>query len=198
MFIETIQIKEGLPKRLRYHQNRVDRTMVTHFPERPIHKLDDILNQHDFPDDPIVKARVIYGEHTAQVEYQAYTPRPVNNLKTVFCDDIDYDFKYEDRSKLEELFNSRGQFDDIIIIKNGLVSDTSYANIVLEKDHKWYTPASPLLKGTMRQWLIDKGILIQRDISQKELYEYDFIYLINAMLPLGSIKCHIREIDKIN
>ena len=50
-------------------------------------------------------------------------------------------------------------------VKNGRLTDTSYSNIALFDGNRWVTPAHPLLKGTMRQSLIDKGLLKEKGIK---------------------------------
>jgi 4-amino-4-deoxychorismate lyase len=44
--------------------------------------------------------------------------------------------------------------DDIIIVRNGFVTDASYANLIFRKGDEWFTPATFLLAGTMRAFLL--------------------------------------------
>ncbi|MFW5535892.1 MAG: aminotransferase class IV [Prevotella sp.] len=50
--------------------------------------------------------------------------------------------------------------------------------------NRWVTPAHPLLKGTMRQSLIDKGLLKEKDIMAEDFPKYLEVRLINAMMSL--------------
>ena len=58
---------------------------------------------------------------------------------------------------------------EIIIIKNGLVIDTSFTNIAIHKDGKWLTPKHPLLLGTKRAALLEQGIIQEADITVDDL-----------------------------
>ncbi len=55
--------------------------------------------------------------------------------------------------------------DDILIIRDGLLTDTSICNVALWNGTSWITPARPLFSGTMRAYLLDKG-LVQAEISR--------------------------------
>src|SRR5690606_14853325 len=90
-----------------------------------------------------------------------YEVRAVTSLKIIHDDTIDYSLKYEDRSSIDNLFAKRNNCDDILIIKNGFVTDASYSNIAFYDGSRWITPAQPLLKGTMRQHLLDTGVIHQ-------------------------------------
>ena len=74
-------------------------------------------------------------------------------------------FRDADRTEINKLYHQKGNFDDILIVKNNLITYTSICNIVLYDGTKYYTPALPLLKGTMRQCLIDKRIIFEDEIN---------------------------------
>ena len=109
--------------------------------------------------------------------------RNINSLQIVKADDIDYSYKYEDRSKLQKLL-CKCRADDVVIIKNGLVTDTSYSNIVLSKGYKFFTPTSFLLSGTKRQKLLADEVIEEAEITIGDLGKYEKIYLINSMMDL--------------
>ena len=52
---------------------------------------------------------------------------------------MEYNYKWEDRSQLDALYAKRENVDDILIVKNGLITDTLYANIAFEKSGQWFT-----------------------------------------------------------
>lgn len=68
-----------------------------------------------------------------------------------------------------------------MIIKNGLISDTTIANIAIYLDGIWITPKKPLLKGTTRDRYLKEGKLIEKDISAEDL-KASKIALMNAMI----------------
>jgi 4-amino-4-deoxychorismate lyase len=115
-------------------------------------------------------------------------------LRKVHSDQIDYQYKSCNRKKLQDLYNQKEECDDILIIKNGRITDTFYGNIALLSENQWYTPKKPLLPGTMRQYLLEKNKLKTKDIFHFELIEYTKICIFNAMIPFGKI---VLQIDKI-
>ena len=48
----------------------------------------------------------------------------------------------------------------------------------------WFTPASPLLKGTKREYYLDNKMIFKCDIAPADLSKYKKMRLINAMLDL--------------
>lgn len=187
-FIETIKITDGILNNLSYHEQRVRRT------------LGGTMNL-PLPDNSsayikgIFKHRIVYN-NSGEIIKKSTTPykiRPIKSLQLVYCDTIKYDLKYEDRSKLNELFSKRGQADDILIIKYGCLTDSSYCNIVLENSEGLFTPSTPLLRGTKRQYLLDLHIIKPRLIRPKDLKNYTSIYLINSMIDLGELKISLNN-----
>ena len=82
----------------------------------------------------------------------------------------------------DELYARRGACDDIVIVKNGLLTDTTIANIALYDGNQWLTPASPLLEGTTRTRLLDIGKLTEAEISIDTLDRYYMTAIMNTML----------------
>ena len=109
-------------------------------------------------------------------------------LQLVYSDDIDYTYKSTDREALNRLFACRGERDDILIVRRGLLTDTSIANIALFDGKDWFTPKLPLLRGTCRTALIDNGIIKEKDIRPEELSSYSFVRLFNAMIKWGALE----------
>ncbi|MEZ5011716.1 MAG: aminotransferase class IV [Bacteroidales bacterium] len=100
--------------------------------------------------------------------------------------DLEYGFKFIDRTGIDKLYDQRHECDDILMVKNGMVTDTSYANIVVRgNDRKWYTPSSYLLPGTKRAYLLDMGIITEREITPASLRKYRELRLINSMLDIN-------------
>ena len=106
----------------------------------------------------------------------------VASLRLVTSDKIDYSYKRTNREGLNELFGRRGNADDILIVKDGYLTDTSIANIALYDGNSWYTPAHPLLRGTKRAELLDNQLIVEKDISWLQLDDYTHIMLFNAMI----------------
>ena len=90
--------------------------------------------------------------------------------------------KVNDRSELNILFAQRHDADEILIIKQGMVTDSFYANVAFLNGNKWYTPRTFLLPGTQRAFLLDCGVIEEADISENDIYNYSHIRLFNAMV----------------
>ncbi|HHF3814093.1 TPA: aminotransferase class IV [Haemophilus influenzae] len=89
--------------------------------------------------------------------------------------------KYSDRSLINTLFAQRGACDEIMIIKNGKVTDCSIGNLIFRQGKKWYTPDTPLLLGTQREKLLQEGKIQERTIFLEDIVNFDEIKIINAM-----------------
>ena len=167
-FLETIKAKNGKLYNLSYHKKRSG-----------IKDIELYLNP---PRDGLYRCRLVYNSKDIKVSYHKYKKRVINSLKLVYDDSISYDKKSTNRSNIDKLFSLRGFCDDIIIVKNSLLTDTSIANIALCKDNVWYTPRRPLLKGTTRQRFLDNGLLKEADIKVSDIKNYEKLALLNAMI----------------
>ena len=182
-FLETIKAQDGKLFHLEYHQKRYESVLaslgVTHF-----QNLQLFLNP---PKQGLYRCRVLYSTDSIEVTYHSYTKRSIQKLKLVYDDKIEYDKKYADRSKLDELFSLKEVADDILIIKNNLVTDTSIANIAFFDGEKWLTPKKPLLKGTTRERLLENSVIYEADIYVDDLQKYTKVALLNAMIDFDII-----------
>ena len=139
---------------------------------------------------------MLYNERIERIELSSYKLKPINTVKLVHHNYINYLYKYEDRTELTSLYHQRGAADDIIIIKKGFLTDSYYANIALKyRDGLWYTPLNPLLKGTKRQYLIDHGALKVREISIDNVFQYEELCLFNSMIEMGEVTVPMSNIQ---
>lgn len=175
-----------------YHQQRMAVTMARFFPGATVPVLANTLSPCDCPADKTWKVHVEYdGTGILLVRTEEYHIRTIRHLHLVYCDDISYAYKSADRRRLTALATLRGDADEVVIVRNGLLTDTSYSNIALFDGQSWVTPRRPLLRGTMRQSLLDTGQLVERDIRDDEWGRYEKVSLINAMMPLGRCVCEV-------
>ncbi len=179
LFLETIRIEDGMAWHLDYHTKRLNQTYRAHFGSPKEIVLSELLTP---PSDGLYRCRVIYGREVESIEYLPYTPKSINTISLVHCDDISYPYKYADRSALDALFASCGACDAVLIVKNGLLTDTAIANIAFLEHGKWITPEKPLLEGTTRNRLIDEGFLTPKAIRADEINRFDGFALMNAMI----------------
>ena len=190
-FIETIQVRDGKLQNLAHHNRRMNETRQAVFGIAD--QLDILDYTGDCPESGFYKCRVVYGREVCEVAFSAYTMRTVRSLRLVGSDTIDYRYKSMDRKELEALYALRGNQDDVLIVRNNILTDTSIANVALEKEGVWYTPATPLLKGTKRAWLLEQGLLAECGISVDDIYSYSRIALFNAMIDFGSLFLDINR-----
>jgi len=181
LLFETIKIAGGKIFNLPFHNDRMNRSRRELFGAEDFIKLEDYIEVPPESEDQIIRCRVIYGSAVQSVEYSQYIPASITTLKLVDGSNIDYSFKYLDRNSLNTLVDKRVA-DDILIIKNGYVTDCSFANIVFYDGTRWVTPATPLLRGTMREMLIQNGVIREEIITVDDIHRFTHFRLINAML----------------
>lgn len=181
--IESIKVTKKEFHNLAYHQQRMNKTRKELFGFDDEVDLAAELKIPATLSDSVFKCRVIYSGKILAVEFHPYETRNIKSLQIVHADDIDYAYKYEDRSKLQKLL-CKCSADDVLIIKNGFVTDTSYSNVVLSKDSKFFTPDTFLLNGIKRQKLLDEKIIEQAKITTTDIAGYEKIFIINSMMDL--------------
>lgn len=184
-FIETIKIENGEARNLDLHLERASKTCFHHFGVRTALPFDTIINEiRSSHSEGIYKLRIIYTGKIEHYTIEKYQPKIIKTLKIVDGGNIDYSFKYEDRSELERLLSLRGECDDIIIIKDGFVTDTSCSNIVFMVGGKLFTPSNFILNGVKRESMLKKGHVYAREIRFSEIASFEKIFMINSMLDL--------------
>lgn len=181
--LESVRLENGEFHHLPYHQLRMDSTVQKLTGSQNQVILETLIKNLVFPQHGIYKYRVVYTTNSEwQQELIPYKPIPINSLKVVYDNAINYDCKYADRSKLNKLFHKRSRADDILIIKNGFVTDASYSNVVFYDGVRWVTPSTPLLPGVMRTVLLEAGEISLAEIRVNKLNRFKKIKLINALL----------------
>lgn len=186
-FIETICVEAGSALRLDYHNRRLNATRHEVWGDVPELRIEQYIKTDGYVER--TRLRIEYDTEIRKVEYIPYHLRPVSSLRLVeMPDDADYHLKYADRSVLNALFERRDGADDVLAVRDGFITDTSIANVALWDGEQWHTPSHPLLKGTHRQFLIDNGMVAEREIKTDELSRYTKIRLFNAMIHFGEIE----------
>ncbi len=180
--METIKIKEGIPQYLDWHQWRFEKSFFLHYLKPAPFDLKQLIQVPEEFKKGIVKLRFLYNEVDCFCQYSPYTPRKINSLQLVTADDLEYSLKYVNRQPIEDLQKRKGSSDDILIIKNEQISDTSFTNIVFFDGKQWVTPAYPLLKGTARERLLYEKKIFAKEIRPEDIKNYKTFKLINAML----------------
>jgi len=178
LFIETIKILDGKVYNIEWHNRRFNQTRLDIF------GLDNYINLIDYinpPSNGLFRCRIVYDTDIISIEYIPYSPK-INNSFKIVQSNIDYKYKYNNRDELNSLKESAKGYDEIIIEKNGLLTDTTIANIAFFDGNNWITPKTPLLRGTVREKLINIGFLIPKDINSDDLKHFSNFALMNAMI----------------
>ncbi len=179
---ETIRIENGSPQNLEYHQDRFEKSFLSYFQKTTTVILQDLIHIPEKYSKGVVKLKLSYNNENFNIQYSNYVCRNIQSLKLVYDDNIDYSLKYYNRKRLDGLVLRKTNCDDILIVKNRKITDTSFCNIVFYDGQKWITPNEPLLGGTARKKLLDENKIIEAPISIGDLTKFSYFKLINAML----------------
>ena len=180
---ETLCIENGKIQNIDLHQARYERSLREYYDKSAV-KIFNLFSLIQLPEplqNRLVRCRIDYNAKTTQIQYFEYHQKIYRTFQPVICDDIEYGLKYSDRSLINTLFARRDVSDEIIIIKNGKATDCSIGNLIFRQGKKWYTPDTPLLRGTQREKLLQEGKIQEITIYQEDIVNFDEIKIINAM-----------------
>jgi len=178
-FFETIRCDDFEVFNLHYHNQRISRTIGLNI---------DLQEYIYPPTDHLLRVKVIYSKNGIEkIDYYKYTPKEIKVLKIIEDDKIEYNCKYLNRESIDNLYSKKSIADEIIIVKNKLITDTSIANIAIYKENRWLTPKQPLLKGTTRARLLEEEIVYEAELSVEDLKNASKIALLNAMIGFKEI-----------
>lgn len=185
-YFETIKCLDYKVFNLEYHKDRIASTIG----------LNIDLEEYIYPPShQLLKCKLIYDSSgILKIDFHPYTKKEISIFKIVYDNTIQYSKKYLDRNTFDNFFTPQGNYDEIIIIKNSLLADTSIANIAIFYENEWLTPKNPLLYGTTRARYINKNFLKEKDITLEMLKKSTKIALLNAMIDFD-IKTNFDIID---
>ena len=164
-FVETIKVLDGQFCNLEAHERRARRTVEAIWGKS--------------------LAWVVYDWVVREVSFQPYAMRQIKSLRLVDGDKVDYRYKSTDRSMFIRLMEQRGECDDVLVVRDGWVTDTSFTNVVFEDVvGGLYTPDTYLLEGTRRQSLLDVGKIQACPIRVEDIGHFQRVLLVNAMIGL--------------
>ncbi|MDD2652445.1 MAG: aminotransferase class IV family protein [Sulfurimonas sp.] len=190
-FLETIKVLNGEIFNLSYHQARYQR-VLKHF---GIDKVQDLGCFVAPPQKGLFRCRLVYDtKGFIETTYHQYQKREINSLKILYDDSVEYAIKYTNREKLDALFAQREEGDDVLIVKNGLITDTTIANIAFFDGKRWLTPALPLLQGTTRERFLKEGKIFEEEIRIQDIERFKQVALMNAMIDFAIITKNPKEL----
>ncbi len=191
--LETIKCKNGKLLHLKEHNFRFNQARKVNFGLSEKIDLEKVIAVPKECRSGVFRCRVTYSETIDKIEFIPHHIREINTLKLVNSETVNYEFKFADRKKLNALFEKRGNCDDILIVKNGCITDSFTANPVFFDGKIWWTSDTPLLEGTQRAKLIEEGKISVCRITSSDLSKYKKVGLINALqnleeMPVTDIK----------
>jgi len=181
---ETIKYCDGIFYDLSFHNERMNNARKILFDRNDKIKLENILSMQIIEGNKAVKVNVYYSKEIEEVKYSVYESKKIERLKMIICDEIEYEFKYSDRRIFDELKEKAfcEENEEILIIKNNFITDTSFTNVAFYDGKKWFTPSTPILKGTKRAQLLKDGIMTEFELKKEDLNKFISVKLFNAML----------------
>lgn len=191
-FIESIRVEKGSVQLLSYHQRRIEQSLIYLGSSKHIPSAQEIatslLEMYKPEVDKIYKLRFVYDtQGVYDPSLSLYKSKAIHGLHLAKIDTLDcYAYKWQDRTVLSHpLIDAEHE---VIFMHQGYITDTSFSNIVLEmEDGQMLSPRRPLLRGLMRQYLLDRELIALADLREEDLKACQRIHLINAMLPLGRL-----------
>lgn len=195
-FIESIKIEDQEIFNLALHQNRVNETFHNFGKETPI-DLDKIFKDLEHDEDGLYKLRIVYdlnSKFSAKMIPYAYSE--INEFALVENNTLDYSFKFEER-KIFEIMKNKSKSDEIIIVKNNHLTDSSYGNLLFLKGKQWFTPNTFLLNGVQRQSLLKSKKVKETEINLQNLKEFSHFQMINAMIGFEELIYPIEIISNL-
>jgi 4-amino-4-deoxychorismate lyase len=193
LLVESIKILNGRCYHLALHETRANHSRYKVFGVKDKLQLKQHIQIPEAYRYGLVKCRVTYDTQIQGISFSHYHIKDIRNIKIVETENLNYEYKWIERSQLDELFNQRQDADEIIIVNNGLVTDGYYYNLVFENDGRFFTPKTPLLHGVQRASLLKRHKIEMCDITKEEILTYDYVHYINALTPLGRIVVDIRN-----
>jgi 4-amino-4-deoxychorismate lyase len=187
---ETIKIEDGQIFNLDWHNRRFKKSQKEFFSNPSTTDLKAFITP---PKTGLYRCKITYDTKIQSVEYFPYQAKTFKNFK-IISSQLEYTYKQSDRSEFQNLLNG---YEEIIIEKNGLLTDTTIANIAFFDGGQWLTPRTPLLEGTTRARLLEEGFLKLENIKKESIKKYTHFALMNAMIGFQIQKDCRLEFDGI-
>ena len=186
-FIETVLVENGNILNLEHHLKRIQRT-IKHFKWKM-----DISEKLKIKSEKLktkkLRIRITYNQWDIKtIEFFPIKERRFTKFKIININHFNYSFKYKNRKFFTFYSKLFPQFDEFILVKNNLITDTTISNLAFFTGSEWLTPKYPLLKGTKREELINKKLLKEENIHKSDLKYFKKMAMINAILGFREIE----------
>ncbi|MGH1520141.1 aminotransferase class IV [Chryseobacterium sp. JK1] len=193
-FIESIKVEDQEIFLLDLHQKRVNQTFSNFGKEGSI-DLSKIYKNLQHDEDGLFKLRIAYDlDKRFRTQMIPYAIPEIQDFKLVENNSFDYSFKFEDRKELDKM-KMKSKSEEIIIVKNNHITDTSFSNILFLKGKEWFTPTTYLLNGVQRQHLLKQKKIKEAEITLQNIKQFTHFQIINALNDFDDM--FIYPIDRI-
>ena len=125
-----------------------------------------------------------FSIETSPLELERRPWRVAWSAQPVDADDLRLHHKTADREPYARALASRPGFDDVLLYnRDGEVTESTVANLVLVSNGRLLTPRwqAGLLAGTLRQELLERGILSEAEVRRTAVEQADGLFLINSV-----------------
>ena len=97
-----------------------------------------IIKDLKIDEDGFFKLRIVYDlNRNYKTQLIPYAIAEIDNFQLVENNTYDYAFKFEDRKEFERM-KTKAKTEEIIIVKNNCITDTSYTNLLFLKSSLLY------------------------------------------------------------
>ncbi len=186
--LETIKLENGILFNLKYHNLRFNNARREVFGISENWKLENIICIPQEFRQGLYRCRVVYSEEIQKIEFIPHQLRSIHSLKIVVDNQVEYSYKFANREPINRLFEKKEGCDEIIIVKNGLVTDCSIGNLLFHDGQKWWTPSTPLLNGTRRMQLLEEGLILEKEIRAEEIFSFQKAGIINVFYGMENLQ----------
>ena len=191
---ETIKVQQHKVYNLYYHLERMKKTAAF-----LSFRLPSLLNLETeilkASNGSLQKAKVLYNKNGFEIHLEDYSMRNISQFILIKNNAIEYPVKFTHRQPLILPSHLFSPTHEPLFVKDDKFTDSGYANIVFLKNKIWYTPTTPLLFGTKRQYYLDQHQIQSTEITMDSLQQFSHIGLINAMIDLGECVLPISSIQ---
>ena len=178
---ESVCIENGKIQNAHYHESRFKSSFYAFFGFEPNYSLFDKVILPRIDKSLKCKLRIEYNQIGTKWTISEYLKTIPSSLLMLKDDEIEYRLKYADRKNLNHLYKQKANFEDVLIIKNGFITDATYSNILFTDGQKIITPSTPLLNGTCRTRLLSDEIITEAAIKADSIHFFVSFQLINAL-----------------
>ncbi|MCJ7933871.1 MAG: aminotransferase class IV [Chryseobacterium sp.] len=193
-FIESIKVEDQEIFLLDLHQKRVNQTF-SHFGKEDSIDLAKIYKNLQHDEDGLFKLRISYDlDKRIRTQMIPYAIPEIQGFQLVENNSFDYSFKFEDRKELDKM-KMKSKAEEILIVKNNHITDTSFSNLLFLKGKEWFTPTTYLLNGVQRQHLLKQKKIKEMEITLQNIKLFTHFQIINALNDFDDM--FIYPIDRI-